>query len=146
VDPTEKPPQSILVKLFSKYYAPILMHEWVRPSVIVVFLGWLCASIAMAPKIDVGLEQDISMPGMKQNQCSTLPSPCIDDSYVLTYFDFMKLYLSVGPNFYITMNTTNLQFDYSDELLQNRIAGSYGTDPDSLQSQVCTYVILGACE
>ncbi len=32
-----------------------------------------------------------------------------DDSYVLTYFDFMVNYLSVGPPFYITLNTTDLQ-------------------------------------
>ncbi len=44
-------------RLFERFYAPFLFNEWVRPSVVVVFFGWLCASIAMVPKIDVGLDQ-----------------------------------------------------------------------------------------
>jgi len=70
--------------------------------------------------------------------CSLMESIVLisDDSYLLTYFDFMKLYLSVGPPFYVTLDTSDLQYDFSEEDLQNRIAGSYGTNPDSLQSQV----------
>ncbi len=45
---------------------------------------------------------------------------------MLTYFDFLVKYLSVGPPFYITLNTTELQYDFSDTDLQNKIAGSYG--------------------
>lgn len=39
--------------------------------VVLLFLGVFCASIAVTPHLDVGLEQDLSMP---------------EDSYVLKYF------------------------------------------------------------
>ncbi len=42
----------------------------VRPSVVVVFFAWFCASVAMAPKIEVGLDQEISMPGMCRHNCN----------------------------------------------------------------------------
>ena len=56
------------------FYIPALLHKWVRPLVIVGFAGWFCAALAVTPRLDVGLEQDISMP---------------DDSYVLDYFDYI---------------------------------------------------------
>lgn len=43
-----------------------------RAVVVVVFFGWLCASIAVSPKIEVGLDQELSVP---------------EDSYVLNYFE-----------------------------------------------------------
>ena len=39
----------------------------------------------MVPKIEIGLDQEISMP---------------DNSFVLKYFTFLKEYLSVGPPVY----------------------------------------------
>lgn len=52
-------------------YAPFLLSKAVRAIVTVLFLGWLCSSIAVAPKIEVGLDQELSMP---------------EDSYMLNYF------------------------------------------------------------
>jgi len=63
MDPTLKAKPSFWVILFKRFYSPFLLNKWVRPSVVVIFLGWLCASLAMAPKLDVGLEQEIAMPG-----------------------------------------------------------------------------------
>ena len=57
-----------------------------------------------------------------------------DDSFVLKYFKFLKDDLSVGPPFYIVVNSTNLKFDYSNETIRNRICGSYGCNNDSLQN------------
>ncbi len=68
-----------------------------------------------------------------------------DDSYVLKYFKFMNKYLSVGPPFYIVVNSTNGQYNFSDYDLQNRICGAEGCDSHSLQAQVSTtffYIIL----
>ena len=113
--------EGMLYKLFKYIYAPFLMKKWVRASVVVIFFGWLCSSLAVMPKIEIGLDQEISMP---------------DDSFVLKYFQFMKDYLSVGPPFYIVVNSTNLKFDYSNETLRNRICGSYGCNNDSLQNIV----------
>ena len=57
------------------------MKKWVRASVVIIFYGWLCSSLAVVPKIEIGLDQEISMP---------------DDSFVLKYFNFLNEYLSVG--------------------------------------------------
>jgi hypothetical protein len=91
------------VKVFKHFYAPFLMKKWVRPLVIVLFFGWFCSSVAVMPSVEVGLDQEITMP---------------DESFVLKYFEYLKTYLSVGPPFYVVLNSTNHKFDYSDVKLQ----------------------------
>lgn len=59
-------------QVFETTYAPFLMRPWVRAVVVVVFTFWLCASVAMVPHIEIGLEEELSMP---------------EDSYVLKYFE-----------------------------------------------------------
>ena len=68
--------KSLTYRLFETFFAPFLMNKWVRPSVIVVFLAYFCSSMSVAPDLYVGLDQEISMP---------------DDSYVLKYFNSMKV-------------------------------------------------------
>lgn len=92
-----------MYKVFKYLYAPFLMKKRVRPVVVVVFFAWLCSSVAVIPKIEVGLDQEISMP---------------DDSFVLKYFEFLKTFLSVGPPFYVVLNSSNSQFDYTKLELQ----------------------------
>lgn len=53
--------------------------------------------------------------------------------FVLQYFEFLKKYLSVGPPFYVVLNSSDLQFDYTQEKLQNKICGTSGCNQDSLQ-------------
>lgn len=65
-----------IFQVFETTYAPFLMRPWVRAVVIVVFIFWLCASVAMVPHIEIGLEEELSMP---------------DDSYVLKYFEVSAL-------------------------------------------------------
>ena len=118
---TEGAEVGTLYRVFKVLYAPFLMKRWVRPAVVVLFFGWFCASLAVAPHIEVGLDQEISMP---------------DDSFVLKYFEYLKHFLSVGPPFYVVLNTESLRFDLTDPMLQNKVCGSSGCDPDSLQAQV----------
>ena len=68
--------EGVLYKLFQHAYAPFILSKPMRAIVVVVFFGWLCTSIALAPRIDVGLDQELSMP---------------EDSYMLDYF---KVYLN----------------------------------------------------
>lgn len=63
--------QSFVNFIFQKFYIPTLMNKFIRPLVILVFTLWLCTSIMVIPKIDVGLDVELTMP---------------DDSYVLKYF------------------------------------------------------------
>ncbi|CAL8142438.1 unnamed protein product [Orchesella dallaii] len=58
--------------IFSNCYAPfILGSKWIRMTILMLFYSWLCLSIALVHKVDVGLDQKLSMPS---------------DSYVLKYF------------------------------------------------------------
>lgn len=63
--------QSLLYRTFKDVYAPFLFNFRTRLIVPMVFFGWFCVSVALIPKIEVGLEQELSMP---------------EDSYVLEYF------------------------------------------------------------
>jgi len=63
--------EGILYKLFKVLYVPLLMKSLVRAVVMVVFFGWVCSSVAVIPRIEVGLDQELSMS---------------EDSYVYKYF------------------------------------------------------------
>jgi len=60
----------LVYRIIKNVYAPFLFKLPVRICVLVFFFGWLCSSIAVLHKIDVGLEQELAMP---------------EDSHVLTY-------------------------------------------------------------
>lgn len=68
---SEPPGEGILYRIFKNLYVPFLMHRITRPTVMVIFFGILCISIATLPYIDVGLDQELSMP---------------EDSFVHKYF------------------------------------------------------------
>ena len=72
--------EGALYKLFQHVYAPFLLSKPVRVIVSIVFFGWLCASIAVAPKTEVGLDQELSMP---------------QDSYMLQYFDVGSMHIHI---------------------------------------------------
>jgi len=91
----------------------------VRLLVLLVFFGWFCVSLGVAPKIEAGLEQDLSVP---------------KDSHVLKYFHAMYDYLSVGPPVYFVVKDTGL--NYSDQDVQELIRA--GNNPKSLVSQIYT--------
>ncbi|QQP55526.1 Uncharacterized protein FKW44_008742, partial [Caligus rogercresseyi] len=109
--------EGLVYKLFKHFYAPFVMKEWVRAGVIVAFFGWLCASIAVCPRIEIGLDQKLSMP---------------DDSFVLKYFKFIEEYLSVGPPVYFVVDSTNV--DLSQPQMQNKFCGGAGCSDVSLSS------------
>lgn len=57
--------------MFERFYTPFLMRTPVRIVVIVVFVAVLATHIIVAPQVEIGLDQKLSMP---------------EDSYVLKYF------------------------------------------------------------
>lgn len=116
-DDTVQMMEGALYKFFKVIYVPFLMRKNVRAIVMVVFFGWLCASIAVAPHIDVGLEQELSMS---------------DDSFVLKYFQFIKKYLSIGPPMYFVVTGLN----YTQTKHQNLICGGQYCNDDSLSTQI----------
>lgn len=108
----------LLFNLFKDYYAPLLMHKHVRPTVIILFMGLFCSSIAFLPKVSIGLDQKLSMPR---------------DSYVLDYFISLEKYLSVGvPTYFVLKNVS----DYSVIENQNMICATSGCNGDSMLNQI----------
>ncbi|RXG72798.1 Niemann-Pick C1 protein [Armadillidium vulgare] len=107
-----------LNRIFESVYAPFLMKPLTRAFVIVVFTFWLCASVAMVAHMDVGLEEELSMP---------------DDSYVLKYFQYLEKYGSVGPPVYFVLKHG---YNFSDIEMQNKICSHLGCNKDSLVIQL----------
>ncbi|KAG7165268.1 NPC intracellular cholesterol transporter 1-like 4 [Homarus americanus] len=107
-----------LQKVFKYVYTPALLSRVVRPAVMIVFFGWFCSSIAVLPKIVIGLDQELSMP---------------DDSYLQKYFVYLSEFLSVGPPVYFVLKG-NFHFNNFSE--QNKICGTVDCNSDSLSTQV----------
>ncbi|KAL7293860.1 hypothetical protein TKK_0012914 [Trichogramma kaykai] len=108
----------ILYKIFKFAYVPMLMKKWVRAAVMVIFFGWLCSSIAVVPHIEIGLDQELSMP---------------EDSFVLKYFKYLNSYLSIGPPVYFVVKNG---LNYSDPSVQNLICSGQYCNSDSLTTQI----------
>ncbi|XP_071347267.1 NPC intracellular cholesterol transporter 1 [Trachinotus anak] len=103
---------------FKKVYAPFILKEWVRPIIVAVFVGVLSFSIAVVNKVEIGLDQKLSMP---------------DDSYVLDYFKNLNKYLHTGaPVYFVVEDGLN----YSSPEGQNFVCGGVGCNNDSLVQQV----------
>lgn len=107
-----------LHKLFETTYAPFLMKPWVRAVVIVAFMFWVCTSVAMVPHIEIGLEEELSMP---------------DDSYVLKYIEYLKKFGCVGPPVYFVLKGG---YNFSDLDMQNKICSHLGCNKDALLIQL----------
>ncbi|XP_054721717.1 NPC intracellular cholesterol transporter 1-like isoform X2 [Uloborus diversus] len=110
--------KGVLYKFFKNVYAPVLLNNFSRVIVLITFLGWICSSVAVLDKIDIGLDQELAMP---------------EDSYMLNYFQYLSKYLSVGPPVYFVVTDG---YNYSDERAQNKICASHGCDDDSMMVQL----------
>ncbi|XP_015795177.1 NPC intracellular cholesterol transporter 1-like [Tetranychus urticae] len=108
----------LLHKICKDHYAPFLMKDKVRLAISIGFTLWVCSSIAVVNKIEVGLDQELSMP---------------HDSYVLKYFKAQKNDLRVGPPVYFVVGG---KFDYSDNFHQEVICGSSYCSENSLFNQI----------
>ncbi|XP_026472293.1 NPC intracellular cholesterol transporter 1-like isoform X5 [Ctenocephalides felis] len=110
--------EGVLYNFFKSIYVPFLMNPNVRASVMVIFFGWLCSSIAVAPHIEIGLDQELSMP---------------EDSFVLKYFQYLKDFLSIGPPMYFVIKSG---LNYSDISSQNLVCGGQFCNLDSVMTQI----------
>ncbi|XP_039756217.1 NPC intracellular cholesterol transporter 1 isoform X2 [Pararge aegeria] len=110
-----------LFNLFRYVYVPFLMKREVRASVMIIFFAWLCSSVAVAPHIDIGLDQELSMP---------------QDSYQLKYFQHLNRYLNIGPPVYFVVSSDRDSLDYSDRDVQNMVCGTRFCRNDSVAMQL----------
>ncbi|CAJ0929170.1 unnamed protein product [Ranitomeya imitator] len=110
--------KSWLFLFFKKIYAPLILADWIRPIVVAVFVGMLSCSIAVVNKVDIGLDQALSMP---------------DDSYVLNYFDSLNKYMHSGPPVYFVVEEGH---DYKSMEGQSMVCGGAGCNNNSLVEQI----------
>ncbi|XP_066209531.1 NPC intracellular cholesterol transporter 1 isoform X1 [Saccopteryx leptura] len=110
--------EGLLFRFFRNCYSPLLLKDWVRPIVIAVFVGVLSFSIAVLNKVEIGLDQSLSMP---------------EDSYVTDYFRSLSQYLHAGPPVYFVVEEGH---DYTSLLGQNMVCGGLGCNNDSLVQQI----------
>ncbi|XP_051989877.1 NPC intracellular cholesterol transporter 1-like [Xyrauchen texanus] len=113
-----------LFYFFKKIFAPFVLMDWVRPLVVAVFVGMLSFSIAVVNKVEIGLEQTLSMP---------------DDSFVLNYFGNLSEYLHTGPPVYFVVEDGH---DYKTTEGQNAVCGGVGCNNNSLIQQIYTASLL----
>uniref|UniRef100_A0A6J0SLY2 NPC1-like intracellular cholesterol transporter 1 n=1 Tax=Pogona vitticeps TaxID=103695 RepID=A0A6J0SLY2_9SAUR len=97
-----------------RYYAPFLLSHVVRILVVLLFTFMFCASIFLMVHVQVGLEQELSVP---------------QDSYMLQYFQYMNQYLRVGPPAYFV---TTGGYNFSTVPGMNGVCSSSGCDDNSL--------------
>ncbi|XP_037661477.1 NPC intracellular cholesterol transporter 1 [Choloepus didactylus] len=110
--------ENCLFQFFKNSYSPLLLKDWMRPIVITVFVGVLSFSIAVLNKVEIGLDQALSMP---------------DDSYVVDYFQSLSRYLHAGPPVYFVLEEGH---DYTSLAGQNVVCGGTGCNNDSLVQQI----------
>ena len=110
--------KSFLYNFFRKIYTPILFNNVVRAVVIVIFVGFFFACLAMCDKLKIGLDQKLTMS---------------QDSYQLKYFEALQKHLSVGPPVYFVLKDG---YNYSNVDKVRKLCGSPACETDSLQSLV----------
>lgn len=108
--------KSFLHIWFKEIYTPFLFNNCVRATVIVTFIGFFFACIAMCDKITIGLDQKLTMS---------------KDSYQNKYFSAIQKHLKVGPPVYFVLKNG---YNYTDVNSLRMLCGASNCDPDSLQS------------
>ncbi|XP_066258560.1 NPC intracellular cholesterol transporter 1 homolog 1b-like [Euwallacea similis] len=116
VEKSNKP--SIIHTFWKEKFTPLIMKFPVRIIVIILFLISTCACIMIAPSVELGLEQELSMP---------------KDSHVLKYFHYLNKLLGTGPPVYWV---TNGNVNFSNQDLKNRVCSGVGCNNDSIVTQL----------
>ncbi|CAH8284969.1 unnamed protein product [Eruca vesicaria subsp. sativa] len=107
-----------LTRYMKEVHAPILSHWVVKIFVIAFFFGLAMAGIALATRIEPGLEQQIVLP---------------QDSYLQDYFNNIATYLRIGPPLYFVLKNYN----YSSESRQtNQLCSINKCDSNSLMNEI----------
>lgn len=107
-----------LYSLFENYVAPTLMKPFVRFGAVILFVAWLCVSLAVVHNIDVGLDQTMSVP---------------EDSYMQDYFKAQRTDLRVGPPVFFVLKKG---LNFSDERERNSVCSSADCYSQSLVSHI----------
>lgn len=94
--------------LINRYYAPWLLRPSNRGKIFSIFLVWLGISLALLPKIQLGLDQRMALPS---------------DSYIVDYFNAVYDYMNVGPPVFFVVK----DLDFTTRENQQKVCGKFST-------------------
>lgn len=110
--------KDILFNIWKNYITPAILNFSVSCVILIIFFSTLTLSIMIIPSIEVGLEQELSMP---------------EGSHVLKYFKFLKELLMIGaPVYWITKG----DIDYFDPDIGYKTCGGSNCSVDSISTQI----------
>ncbi|XP_054853741.1 NPC1-like intracellular cholesterol transporter 1 isoform X2 [Eublepharis macularius] len=110
--------ESLLRSFTRRFYVPVLLNSIVRILVVVFFIFMFCAGIFLMFNVQVGLDQELSVP---------------KDSYMLKYFQYLNQYFMVGaPTYFVT--TGGYNFSSIDGM--NGVCSSTGCDNNSMTQKI----------
>ncbi|CAH0550205.1 unnamed protein product [Brassicogethes aeneus] len=114
------PGNGLVHHIWEKYITPAIMGFKIKIIIMLVFLASLVFSIVFLPKVECGLDQELSMP---------------TDSHVLKYFQYMKELMRIGPPTYWVLRG---DVDYTDQNLQKKLCGGVNCSKNSVATQLFT--------
>lgn len=108
----------LLTQYMKEIHAPTLAIRGVKILVLALFTGFTLASIALCPRIEPGLAQQIALPR---------------DSYLQGYFNNISEYLRVGPPLYFVVK----DYNYSSKSRHtNQLCSISKCDSNSLLNEI----------
>ncbi|KAK9747109.1 Niemann-Pick C1 N terminus [Popillia japonica] len=117
-DKEEPNSEGIIFKFWSEIYTPFILKLETRCVVLFIFSTFVCISLAVIPSIELGLDQQLSMP---------------DDSHVLKYFQYMASLMGIGsPIYWVTKGDVN----FTNTEIQNKYCGGVGCLSYSITTQL----------
>ncbi|KAF3789097.1 Niemann-Pick C1 protein [Nymphaea thermarum] len=108
----------LLERYMNEIHAPLLNHMVVKIIILIVFIGFSFASIALCSRIQPGLEQQIVLPR---------------DSYLQGYFNAVADYLKVGPPLYFVVKNYNYSLGAQDT---NKLCSISQCNSNSLLNEI----------
>ncbi|XP_061449335.1 NPC1-like intracellular cholesterol transporter 1 [Rhineura floridana] len=110
--------EGLLCTFVQRFYAPVLLNSIVRIVVMLLFTLMFCAGIFLTCNVQVGLEQELSVP---------------QDSYMRQYFQYLNQYFMVGaPTYFVTTGGYN----FSTVPGMNGVCSSSGCDDNSMMQKI----------
>lgn len=100
--------ESILQRVFRKYYAPFLLHPAVKIAVALLFFAAFLVGLINVDRLELGLDQRIALPR---------------GSYLVDYFNDLENYLKVGPPVYFVASNISSKTSAGQSVICSRFTG-----------------------
>ncbi|CCG82264.1 putative Patched sphingolipid transporter [Taphrina deformans PYCC 5710] len=100
--------EGYITRTIRRRFAPYILRPYVKGAVLLIFGSLTAASLALFPKIQLGLDQKVALPR---------------DSYLIPYFQDLENYFNTGPPVYFVVKGANA----TDRAIQQAMCGRFTT-------------------